>query len=64
MWRAYPDAVPSISCGPSRVLVLDADLPTKRPDELREWAAREGIYLGRFPTTKTQSGGLHIFLQK
>ena len=61
MWRAYPDAVPSISCGPSRVLVLDADANKSGPTNLREWAAREGIYLGRFPTTKTQSGGLHIF---
>ncbi len=61
MWRAYPDAVPSISCGPSGVLVLDADAKKNGPTNLREWAAREGIELGKFPTTKTQSGGLHIF---
>ena len=61
MWRAYPDAVPSISCGPSGVLVLDADQKKNGPANLREWAAREGVDLGKFPTTKTQSGGLHIF---
>lgn len=32
MWRAHPDAVPSIACGPSGLVVLDADQKDNGPE--------------------------------
>jgi len=62
MWRAFPDAVPSVSAGPSGLLVLDADSKKGGPAHLLDWAEREGVDLSQFPTTRTQSDGLHVYM--
>ncbi|WP_424362986.1 AAA family ATPase [Methylocystis parvus] len=62
LWREFPDAVPSISCGPSGLLVLDADSKRDGPANLMRWAASAGVDLSTAPVTETQSGGLHVFL--
>lgn len=62
MWRQHPDATPAISCGPSRVVVLDADSKHDGPSKLRAWFEENGIDISQFPTTHTRSGGLHVFI--
>lgn len=62
MWCAFPDATPAISCGPSGVIVLDADSKHDGPSKLRAWFEEKGIDITQFPATHTRSGGLHVFL--
>lgn len=60
MFRAFPDAVPSISCGPSRLVVLDADLKDDGPAKMAElWAQIGGVPEG-VPVNPTKSGGQHF----
>jgi hypothetical protein len=62
MWRRWPDATPSISCGPSGVIVLDADTKKDGPAKLTQWLADNDIDISPYPVTHTRSGGLHIYL--
>lgn len=60
MWRAFPDAVPSISCGPSKLVVLDADKKDDGPAKMAElWAEIGGVPEG-VPVNPTKSGGQHF----
>lgn len=60
MWRAFPDAVPSISCGPSKLVVLDADKKDDGPAKMAElWAEIGGVPEG-VPINPTKSGGQHF----
>jgi hypothetical protein len=62
MWRRWPDATPSISCGPSNLLVLDADVKKDGPAKLTQWLADNDIDISPYPVTNTRSGGLHVYL--
>ncbi len=63
MWRTFPDAVPSVSCGPSGLLVLDADSKKSGPAQLRSWFAGNGGWPADAPATLTRSGGDHLFFR-
>ena len=63
MWRAFPDAVPSISTGPSGLLVVDADQKNDGPSLLRRVFDDHGGIASEVPLTNTQSGGLHLFFK-
>ena len=63
MWRAFPDAVPSISTGPSGLLVIDADQINDGPSLLRKAFDDHGGIASEVPLTNTQSGGLHLFFK-
>lgn len=60
MWRAFPDAVPSISCGPSKLVVLDADLKDDGPAKMAELFAEIGGVPEGVPVNPTKSGGQHF----
>lgn len=60
LWSAIPDAVPSISCGPAGLLVLDPDSKNDGPNKLTKWFEENGQPVG-CPITRTQSGGLHVY---
>ena len=60
MWRKFPDAVPSISCGPSRLVVLDADLKDNGPAKMAELFAEIGGVPEGVPVNPTKSGGRHF----
>lgn len=59
MWRAHRDAVPSVSCGPSKLVVLDADSKDDGPEKLGKlFEANGGVPEGVF-VNNTRSGGQH-----
>ena len=59
MWRAFPDAVPSISCGPSKLVVLDADKKDDGPAKMAAlWQEIGGVPEG-IAINPTKSGGEH-----
>lgn len=60
MWRAYPDAVPSISCQPSKLVVLDADKKGDGPAKMAELFAEIGGVPKGVPINPTKSGGQHF----
>jgi hypothetical protein len=64
-WDKFPDAVPSISLGPAKLYVLDADIDETRngPELIRQWLAQNDIDISACPITESQSGGEHIFFQ-
>ncbi|WP_440640993.1 AAA family ATPase [Bradyrhizobium sp. PUT101] len=59
MWRKFPDAVPSISCGPSKLVVLDADQKDDGPAKMAELFAEIGGVPEGVPVNPTKSGGAH-----
>lgn len=59
MFRAFPDAVPSISCGPSRLVILDADAKDDGPAKMAELFAEIGGVPEGVPVNPTKSGGAH-----
>lgn len=60
MWRKFPDAVPSISCGPSKLVVLDADKKDDGPAKMAELFAEIGGVPEGVPINPTKSGGQHF----
>ncbi|MGY8635847.1 AAA family ATPase [Bradyrhizobium sp. 14AA] len=60
MWRKFPDAVPSISCGPSKLVVLDADKKDDGPAKMAELFAEIGGVPEGVPVNPTKSGGQHF----
>lgn len=60
MWRKFPDAVPSISCQPSKLVVLDADKKDDGPRKLRELFAEIGGVPEGVHINPTKSGGEHF----
>lgn len=62
LWNAFPDAVPSISCGPSGLLVIDADSKDNGPALLRKFFEANGGDISHdVPVVRSQSGGLHLY---
>ncbi|WP_420871857.1 bifunctional DNA primase/polymerase [Bradyrhizobium septentrionale] len=58
LWRKFPNAVPSISCGPSKLVVLDADKKDAGPEKLRAlFEEHEGLPAGAH-VNPTKSGVL------
>lgn len=60
MWRKFPDAVPSISCQPSKLVVLDADKKDDGPAKMAELFAEIGGVPEGVPVNPTKSGGQHF----
>ncbi len=60
-WRKWPDAVPSISCGPAGLLALDADQHKDGPALLAQWESEHGGRHALAPVTSTRSGGEHVW---
>ncbi|WP_338687739.1 AAA family ATPase [Bradyrhizobium sp. 26S5] len=60
LWRKFPNAVPSISCGPSKLVVLDADLKDDGPRKLRMLFAERGGLPAGIAINPTKSGGEHF----
>ncbi len=60
MFRRFPDAVPSIACGPSRLCVLDADAKDNGPELLGGLFEEHGGVPAGVPVIPTQSGGKHF----
>lgn len=59
MWRAHRDAVPSIACGPSHLVVLDADQKDNGPELMDALFAENGGVPKGVPVLPTKSGGKH-----
>jgi hypothetical protein len=60
MFRAFHDAVPSIACGPSRLLVFDSDSKDEGPTKMAAlWEANGGLPKGAF-ASPTKSDGRHF----
>ncbi len=58
LWREYPDAVPSIACGPSGLVVLDHDIKDNGPELIDALWAEHGEPEGA-PVIPSKSGGKH-----
>jgi hypothetical protein len=71
LWREFRDAAPSISCGPSGLFVIDADLATVKegrrakdgPAKLATYLAENGIDIADALNVETQSGGKHLYFR-
>jgi hypothetical protein len=69
LWKKYPDAVPSLSCGPSNLFVIDADVNDgtdgKRvkagPAKLSAWLNENDVPMEGVFIVKTRSGGRHVY---
>jgi hypothetical protein len=60
MFRAFRDAVPSIACGPSRLVVFDADRKDEGPTKMAAlWEANGGLPEGAL-ASPTKSDGKHF----
>lgn len=65
-WQQWPDAVPAIDSGKSKIVVIDVDCHEGGPNGLGEWkrlTAEHGHPIGA-PMTRTPSGGLHIYFRQ
>ncbi|MEH2476201.1 hypothetical protein V1281_002629 [Nitrobacteraceae bacterium AZCC 2161] len=71
LWKKYPDAVPSLSCGPSNLFVIDADVNDgtdgKRvkagPAKLSAWLTENDVPMEGVFIVKTRSGGRHVYFK-
>lgn len=61
MWRKFPDAVPSIACGPSGLVVLDADVKHNGPVLLGSLYDEHGGLPDHVVRIPTRSGGHHDY---
>jgi hypothetical protein len=69
LWKKYPDSVPSISCGPSGLFVIDADVNDGKdgrrikqgPLKLATFFAENEIPMEGVFTVASQSGGRHVY---
>jgi Bifunctional DNA primase/polymerase, N-terminal len=60
MFRAFRDAVPSIACGPSRLVVFDSDRKDEGPTKMAAlWEANGGLPEGAL-ASPTKSDGKHF----
>jgi hypothetical protein len=62
MFKRYPDAVPSIACGPSKLVVVDADSKDNGPELIGKHFEEHGLPEGCV-VVPTQSGGLHFIFK-
>jgi hypothetical protein len=71
LWRQFEDAVPSISCGPSNLYVVDADFAEAKdgkrakngPVRLNQYLAENEIAIEGAVVINTQSGGKHVYFK-
>jgi hypothetical protein len=71
LWREFPDAVPSISCGPSGLFVIDADVAQAKegkrakdgPTKLATYVAENSIDVADALNVETRSGGKHLYFR-
>jgi hypothetical protein len=64
-WATFPEAVPGIELGRSGLFVVDLDRHPGAPDGVAAFKAFRGDNPApRCPTTKTPSGGYHLYLQQ
>lgn len=62
MFKRYPDAVPSIACGPSKLVVVDADAKDNGPELIGKHFEEHGLPEGTV-VVPTQSGGKHYIFK-
>jgi hypothetical protein len=62
MFNAFPDAVTSIACGPSGLVIIDADSKDNGPELLGKHFEEHGLPEGCV-VIPTQSGGLHYIFK-
>lgn len=62
MFHAYPDAVWSIACGPSKIVVIDADSKDNGPELIGKHFDKHGLPVGCV-VVPTQSGGRHYIFR-
>ena len=62
MFHRHPDAVPSIACGPSKLVVVDADVKDNGPELIGKHFAEHGLPDGAV-VVPTQSGGKHYIFK-
>jgi hypothetical protein len=62
MFRRYPDAVPSIACGPSKLVVVDADSKDNGPALIGKHFEEHGLPDGTV-IVPSQSGGKHYIFK-
>jgi len=62
MFKRYPDAVPSIACGPSKLVVVDADVKDNGPGLIGKHFDEHGLPEGTV-VVPTQSGGKHYIFK-
>lgn len=61
MWRAHPDAVPSLATGPSKLVVVDADSKDDGPRKIKTLFEELGGVPEGTPVVPTRSKGLHFY---
>ncbi|MGZ6199158.1 MAG: AAA family ATPase [Vulcanimicrobiaceae bacterium] len=62
MFKRYPDAVPSIACGPSKLVVVDADVKDNGPELIGKHFEEHGLPEGTV-VVPSQSGGKHYIFK-
>jgi hypothetical protein len=62
MFKRYPDAVPSIACGPSKLVVVDADIKGNGPELIGKHFDEHGLPDGTV-IVPSQSGGKHYIFK-
>lgn len=62
MFKAYPDSVWSIACGPSKIVVIDADAKDNGPELIGAYFKEHGLPEGCV-VIPTQSGGQHYIFR-
>lgn len=62
MFKRYPDAVPSIACGPSKLVVVDADIKDNGPELIGKRFDEHGLPEGTV-VVPSQSGGKHYIFK-
>jgi hypothetical protein len=62
MFKRYPDAVPSVACGPSKLVVVDADQKDNGPELIAKHFEEHGLPDGTV-VVPTQSGGKHYIFK-
>lgn len=60
MWRAFRDAVPSIACGPTGIVVIDADAKDDGPEKIGALFEENGGLPEGCISSPTKSGGKHF----
>ncbi|UZE47013.1 bifunctional DNA primase/polymerase [Rhodopseudomonas sp. P2A-2r] len=61
MWREFPDAVPSIACGPANLIVVDADQKDNGPALLASFMEQHGGTPDGALCIPTRDGGGHWY---
>lgn len=63
LWQRFPDATPSISTGPSGLVVFDPDRKNDGPTKFGNFMRQHGGVPKNAAVTKTQDGGRHVYFK-